>query len=301
MQKSLRKHEDARDLDRQESPSEASDLDSTMTTREKNLFSKIFQGIIDQRTPESPDERRLETFSFEDDDTTDQLTASSMNVAGDYLEELPPSLKQEMQDAQILVKNRQDREDSSRARHSAMYIAHRENLFAMRDFEKLMSYVENDLFGPFTRGEIVLEKPSSEAMEFCRIYPFLVADVMCILRLSFRLYSSAIAIFEQMKSIGIESRVLGGKACVYNEAILARFEGWHDLGMVEELLREMEADAVPADDQTLVALTFLSNAIVAERRTSESSKAYWASVRPKRLEKLSKRIVQVERALQTSG
>lgn len=272
-----------------------------MTLREKELFGRIFQSILETK-PSLQDDPTKRTISFEQSSSpgsthSGQLENPAASMGRDYIEQYPRSIQREALLAQRALKTKSDRVEANRARTSNKYRAAKEELYGYKDIPAVIEFLEQHLFGPFFRKEVVLKQMTPETIEFCRAYPLLLADVMCILRLSFKDLSASRSVFAKMKEIGIESSAIGGSTAVYNELVLTVFEGWRDLGMVEDVLKEMEEDAIQADDQTVVILKHIRATIVGEREASLAGHLYWSSTRPTLLENLNRRINGFDRAL----
>ncbi|CCG84816.1 protein of unknown function [Taphrina deformans PYCC 5710] len=254
-----------------------------MTPREKELFSKIFESILVKEQTSMQEDVSRNAISFERSKTTGQASQESRNaerpqatLARDYIGQYSSSLQGNILQAAAVVRNKTARMENNRARTAANYLAAKEELYGLRELDQVYHFLQETLFGPFRSGEVELKNPTPQLLEFCRAYPLLMADVLCILRLSFKDYSACVSVFMQMKELGIESRAIGGSPEVYNEMLLAAFEGWHDLGMVEQLLIEMKQDAIPFDLQTTVILKHIRTTIVSEREGGLAGLAFWS-------------------------
>ncbi|KAG5438359.1 hypothetical protein PCANB_002847 [Pneumocystis canis] len=120
---------------------------------------------------------------------------------------------------------------------------------------ELHQFIEKSIFEPFKKllSEGKINKRLS-ASPVLYSYPMLLHKAMKIFREEFRDYVAVVSIFERIKSHGPESFVLGCSSDVYNEELLARWEGWGDLFEIENLLNEMKINSVTRTKETLKIL-----------------------------------------------
>lgn len=288
-----------------------------MTEREKELFSNIFKTLLTRKVKE--DEYEEDTLSFGQHSQSGEHARPSsksertsavdvpVSLAEDYLQAYPPSIQREATQALTYVQQAQARTDARQeaieARRSPRYLEAREALLACRTLAELYQFLEDKLFRPFARQEVTLKdmstKDKSDLSEFCRSYPMLLAETMTILRLSYRDYSAAIGVFQRIRDLGVESEVIGTNIAVYNELLLATFEGWHDASLVDDVLAAMDADGIQADDHTILILKKITDTIMGERAGSKSAQVYWSLTSPRKLESLSKRLRGLSRNVPT--
>ncbi|EMR08394.1 hypothetical protein PNEG_03231 [Pneumocystis murina B123] len=127
-----------------------------------------------------------------------------------------------------------------------------ETMLNMRTDLELHNFVEKSIFEPFKKqlSEGKINKRLSKSI-ISRLYSQLLQKAMEIFRLNFLDYVSVATIFERIKELGPESFVLGCSSNVYNEMLLARWEGWNDIIEIENLLTEMKINSVPRTEKTL--------------------------------------------------
>ncbi|QSL64456.1 hypothetical protein MERGE_001757 [Pneumocystis wakefieldiae] len=122
----------------------------------------------------------------------------------------------------------------------------------MKSDLELHDFIEKSIFEPFKKelseGKINerLSKPA-----ILHLYPQLLQKAMEIFRSNFLDYVSVATIFERIKELGPESFVLGCSSDVYNEMLIARWEGWNDIIEIENLLTEMKINSVSRTKKTL--------------------------------------------------
>ncbi|KTW27710.1 hypothetical protein T552_02150 [Pneumocystis carinii B80] len=130
-----------------------------------------------------------------------------------------------------------------------------ENMLNIKTDMELHKFVEESIFEPFKKqlSEGKINKKLSKSI-ILHLYSQLLQKAMEIFRLNFLDYVSVVTIFERIKEHGPESFVLGCSSDVYNEMLLARWEGWNDIIEIENLLTEMKINSVPRTQKTLKIL-----------------------------------------------
>ncbi|KAI6032778.1 hypothetical protein F5J12DRAFT_796390, partial [Pisolithus orientalis] len=81
-------------------------------------------------------------------------------------------------------------------------------------------------------------------------YPYLLAHLMKLFRTTYANPSLSLCIFTYASRLSIPSYVFGCTAPVYNELILAKWEGWADLPGICTALEEMRLNGVRGDSLT---------------------------------------------------
>ena len=163
-------------------------------------------------------------------------------------------------------------------------------MLACKSMTELHEFMEHNIFAPFLREEISTTAINVELAEFFQSYSLLLADAMCLARLSFRDPCAAIAIFTKINNLGMESQALGAETAVYNEVLLATFEGWRDIGKTEQILQEMEADGVQFDRHTYLILKHMRQVILSEKKNTSATGIFWSNFPVRHLERLNRRI-----------
>ncbi|KAG4304772.1 hypothetical protein PORY_001825 [Pneumocystis oryctolagi] len=129
------------------------------------------------------------------------------------------------------------------------------NMLNIEEDIKLHEFIEKSIFIPFKKH--LSESKVNEKIPtslFFKSYPLLLQKAMEIFRLEFQDYVSVVTIFERIKDHGPESFVLGCSSDVYNEVLIARWEGWYDMFEIENLLKEMKMNCVIRTKKTLKIL-----------------------------------------------
>lgn len=291
------------------SPPDTDESSGTMTLREKELFSKIFQSILAKKPETSnPGENASNVWSESSADSDTHQSTAPQTAAKDFLAAYPPSLQREIQQAEIIVKTKEQRESTRRKaiedRSDPNYQKVKERLNACATLQAVLDFVEVDLFGPFTRNEVSLEavaamtkRETTDLSNFCHAYPLLLRDVMSTLRLAYRNHAAALQIFRRAKELGTVSEVVGIDTAVYNEVLLAQFEGWNYVSPVLKILLDMELDGIEPDQYTVSVLKNIVAEILQQKGGSPSSSLIWSVARPTQLESLSRALHTMEKKL----
>lgn len=289
-----------------------SEAGETMTMREKELFNNIFQSLLSRKVKEKETEEDVLHFGQQSGSSSTMDSAqrpstkdAPIKLAEEYLQAFPPSIQREAEIAASIVQQTQARADAKQeaieARRSSRYLEAREALLACKTSAELYSFLEDKVFRPFVQNEVSLEgmsmRSKSELSDFCRAYPMLLAETMMILRLSYRDYSAAVSVFSRIQELGVKSEVIGTNTAVCNELILATFEGWHDVALVDDILTAMDADGIHGDEDTIEILKMITSSIIKEREGSETGMIYWSLAKPRKLESLNRRVRQLSRTV----
>lgn len=283
----------------------------TMTLKEKELFSKIFQSILARKPEVREPEKNNPTHTWdgpvlESSAASSEHDKASRAAARDFLTAFPPTLQAEAQQAEIIVRQKeykdQTRQKAIEERSNPSYVEVRERLNSCMSLRSVLDFAQNNLFGPFLEGVVSLEAISSlnrkktrELTNFCHIYPLLLRDTMSILRLSYKNYSAAVYIFERAKELGVVSQVIGINTAVYNELLLNYFEGWNQLSLVLKTLTDMELDGIEPDEYTASVLRKIKSEILSQRSGSKACQLIWSQEKAVKLENLSKASYTIEK------
>ena len=261
----------------------------TMTSREKELFSKIFNSILAKESQSSSDYGNHVVFDSGPKDQPGPQQSVSKTMALEFFRTYPTQARDMagQRDLQTATNHR--------PKPSASYLRLRSKLIACQDIQALNACLDESVFGPFARDEISWKTITSKDAQFLQIYPSLLATAMCLMRLSFRNPTGSVAIFRRIKDYGVASEATGAEVQVYHELLLALFEGWHDLKRVENALLQMEADGVEMNEETKLVLKYIRQEIIAQREKSSGANAYWSHVSARTFERLSSRIHLLEK------
>jgi hypothetical protein len=89
---------------------------------------------------------------------------------------------------------------------------------------------------------------------FREAYPLMLLKAMRMFRVTFHKPLLAMTLFFRVKGLSAESYVLGCTTQLYNELLLARWDGYADLSSVIDTLDEMSANGLRGDRQTVQIL-----------------------------------------------
>ncbi len=286
--------------------------DGTMTLREREMFSRIFETILsDKSSPKKPAKGRDELFSFGPEETSTSPTKKS--VLGD-LSAYPAPLREaaaRVQGLQVLRNVKSARQEKlQKVRESHEFLALSAEMQACDSDVALQTFMDSRIFAPIASGILVSKKRKdggtssgsgtvigrTERESIAVLYPLLLADAMSCFRVRFRDYVSTISVLDTIKRLGLESYVVGAGIGVYNQLLLCKWEGWHDLAAVEEILEEMEVNGIAGDDQTAEVLKGVRTEIERARTGSSGGKAIWGEEELSRLDRIThSRLLILER------
>lgn len=212
---------------------------STLTHRERAVFSKIFDTILNKDTPQSPRSSRDESASkrAKYKRLVQQATNSAPQAPPEETlsfepgdRKPPPSLYQVFE-APSLGDAPSDQLEA---------------LHACRTNIEVLTFADERVFAPFAEKRVVDAQP----MQF----PELLGHVMRTLREEFGDAAGAVSIFERAKRQSAESYVAGCSTNVYNEMIATKWHDYRDVQGVEELVEEMMLNGVDGDARTVELL-----------------------------------------------
>ena len=236
-----------------------------MTIREKELFKSIFRSILDQDS--APRGHRKDMHMVYDGSTrgSKQLSASDLHP--------------------IYGIRETDKRPSQLGNASSFVDYERiiSLLKAQIPLNAFLSVIEKEIFLRF-----VEVSQQSTQDKFLSVYAELLTNAMRRARLIYRNFPAVVAIFDRMHSLGSLSVAYGTTSSVYNELLSARWEGWHQLDYVLDVLAMMEREGIPGDPSTKSIVDKITSDIITDKEKYEALHVIWASEDPERLERLSK-------------
>lgn len=242
---------------------------STITEREREIFTRIFETILSEKSTFSP--RTVPTtflpstslnalfesavgpqqsgseISFGPKDSIDKASVAASLAMASSFEEYPAALRAAAAKAAGLIRP---------ARTVDQKQALVKNLAGLIE---AMNNCQTDLaLGKWMDDNVfnLIEKVQSKGSKdlLSGSYAYLLAEGMKILRTNFNDLAGVISTFQRVKKLGAESYVLGCSVDVYNQVIAAKWEGYRDLYKIKELVDEMEINGIQGDEKTVRVL-----------------------------------------------
>ncbi|BFZ60795.1 hypothetical protein YB2330_001847 [Saitoella coloradoensis] len=254
----------------------------TITRREMDMFSKIFDTILAGKPANTPESRsegglgglfgnsasglseRKDVLSFGPGEgrSTDSQAVEQLNA-------YPPSLRAFAAKATGLPswvgkeakKTLTEAERQAEEARAAELDELRTQMRACTTNLELSEFIDTTIFGKLEAAE-----SHERAALLSPNYPHLILEAIRLLRRQFGSYPLASATFDRVKRLGPESYVIGLTTKVYNAHLITRWLGWHDLHDIHELIREMRTNAVEPDTETADIVREIILSIEAGRR-----------------------------------
>ncbi|KAI5814856.1 hypothetical protein BZA77DRAFT_317674 [Pyronema omphalodes] len=252
---------------RTDGASSTTDYRSSITLREREIFTKIFESILS-----SPSQSTRQSTSARSDDTDPKAKNLPTPPA---LRELFASTIGPQQDGDGLSFGPQHamNHGSSAAMEAASKIAmYPPSIRAaaaraaglttwnpaqdleseeLKELKKGMRACASDVELLVWLEKNVYPLPMDHSNPKAALYSELISEGMEIFRTVYGDLGQVVAMFERVKKLGAESYVLGCTATVYNKALAAVWDGFGDLQRIRELVEEMGVNAVGGDSGTV--------------------------------------------------
>ncbi|KAL7269061.1 hypothetical protein RUND412_008284 [Rhizina undulata] len=246
---------------------------SSITEREREIFSRIFESILSEGSnfsPKSKDPVRSfpskslnalfesavgpqqsgNEITFGPRNAIDEASVTAAMAKASSIEEYPPSLRAAAARAAGLSRpNMTEKELLQEQERMKELAALMKQMRACNTDLELGKWMEDNVFSMVTKPSIdaKLNFPSAN-------YADLVLEGMRILRKDFSDLAGVLSIFERIKRLGAESYVVGCSVGVYNQMIDTKWDGYRDLYKIKELVDEMEVNGIEGDENTVEIL-----------------------------------------------
>ncbi|RPA98811.1 hypothetical protein L873DRAFT_1807484 [Choiromyces venosus 120613-1] len=246
---------------------------STITEREREIFTKIFESILSEGSSFIP--RMKESGRSFPSNSLTQLFESAVGplADGDEISFGPKGAINQSSATFGLVKASDNKDYpltfraaaaraaglGQRLRIDQEVEAERERLkllsFLTKDMQKcktdreLLRWLENHVFSMVSGKDAESERKIPSAS-----YADLLVEGMIAFRQNFNDLVGAMSVFERVKRLGAESYVVGCSTGVYNEMLQTKWEAYKDVSKIVELVDEMEVNAIEGSQKTVQIL-----------------------------------------------
>ena len=263
---------------------------STITERERAIFTAIFESILSESpTPHptpiatsstahnqtsvltalfesavGPQFRRGElSFGPSDPRKASPMSAAMARVSA--ISHYPPSLRRAAAHVaglpRVPLTENEEQEEATRCQELVKLL---EQMHSCETDLELLEFMDTKVFTMVSPDVSTAEAAGNSLLSLKikgRKYTFpstsyaeLLAEGMKLLFRSFGDLNSTIAIFHRIKSLGAESYVVGCSVAVYNLVLQVIWHSYRDLNMVEQLLDEMRVNGIEGDLETVQVL-----------------------------------------------
>ena len=300
----------------------------TITEREREIFTKIFESILSEKSSFMPQNKEpvrsvpsqsltalLESavgpqsfgseISFGPKDTIDQTSASVGLARASVNEEYSVALRIAARQAAGLkqpAKSQQEQAQEQK-RIAALDKSIKEMKACETDLE-LWHWMDEHVFSTAAGDSpttAATNKPQQESEEkghskppsLSASYADLLVAGMEILRGNFNDLAGAISIFERTKRLGAESYVVGCSTAVYNQILETKWESFRDMYKIVELIQEMKANAIEPNRKTVEILRAITAEVKGMRRGGQKGEGVYTDAEGGLLEKILDYIASV--------
>lgn len=251
-------------------PRDQDSMSGTLTEREREIFTRIFETILSERSSFSPRVPPMSSYpstslnallesavgpqqsgseiSFGPSDLIDKASATASLALASSSEELPAALRAAAAKAAGLTRPYQNQQQElSDLKRSVSILGLVSDLNRCDTDLVLGQWMEDHVFCFVEDGRLKMVAPEYPPGS----YAYLLAEGMKILRTTFNDFAGSLAIFERIKRLGAESYVLGCSVDVYNQAIAAKWEAYRDLYKIKDLVDEMDINGIQGNEKTV--------------------------------------------------
>lgn len=268
-------------------------MSGTLTEREREIFTRIFETILSERSSFSPRVPPMSSYpstslnallesavgpqqsgseiSFGPSDLIDKASANASLALASSSEELPAALRAAAAKAAGLIRPYQNQErERLDLRRSTSILGLVSDLNLCDTDLALGQWMEDRVFCFVKDGRLEMCAPEYPPGS----YAYLLAEGMKILRTTFNDFAGSLAIFERIKKLGAESYVLGCSVDVYNQAIAAKWEAYRDLYKIRDLVDEMDINGIQGDEKTVRLMQDIMDDVSAMDYSQKNSLAH---------------------------
>lgn len=262
---------------------------STLTEREREIFTRIFETILSEKSTFQP--RTVPTtffpstslsalfesavgpqqsgseISFSPRDSIDKDSIATSLAMASSFEDYPLALRQAAAKAAGLIRPHRPVYGQTQVKNLAGLIL---DMNGCDTDLALGQWMDEHVFSLVENGH--LESSSRDLLSGS--YAYLLAEGMKILRTTFNDLAGVISAFERVKRLGAESYVLGCSVDVYNQVIAAKWEGYRDLFKIKDLVDEMEINGIQGDAKTVQVLKEITDDFLAMSSLQASTAAH---------------------------
>lgn len=264
----------------------------TLTEREREIFTRIFESILSEHSTFAPrvppmtshpstslnalfesavgPQQSGSEISFGPSDLIDKDSAAASLALASSFEEYPASLRAAAARAAGLVRPHNYEQERQYLRHSISMVGLVTDLNLCETDLALGKWMEDRVFCLVKDGRLEMSAPEYLPGS----YAYLLAEGMKILRTTFNDFTGCLAIFERIKKLGAESYVLGCSVDVYNQAIAAKWEAYRDLYKIKDLVDEMDINGIQGDKKTVLLIKNIMDDVAATEYSRENPVAH---------------------------
>jgi len=248
-------------------------LNSTISEREREIFAKIFESILSEKSSFEP-QIRESGRSFPSSALTELFESAVGPLANGNEISFGPKGAINRSSATVgLVKAGDNKEyplafrvAAARAAGLKSRLQTEEGIEAERQRAKIFGHLIDDMQKCESDWELLrwLDKNlfsmvSSQGAESERkipsaVYADLLVEGMITFRQSFNDLAGAMSVFERVKGLGAESYVVGCSIGAYNEMLQTKWEAYKDVSKIVELVDEMEVNGIEGSRKTMEIL-----------------------------------------------
>ncbi|OLL23342.1 hypothetical protein NEOLI_005276 [Neolecta irregularis DAH-3] len=218
----------------------------TMTQGEQQVFGRIFESILADRTQKDAQTATPPLFY-----TPAAGGNSLMSQVSEYPEALRTAAMRTFNALQAEMPSTAEEAELFKGRDKLVSHTLHALKHARSDAEVLEVFMQN-VYGPSKRelqGHTKIRRTA-----FVTAFPGMLGAIMRTMRVAYVDPAASITMFERIKGAGIEAYVAGCSVEVYNEALRARWEGWRDVQGLGELVDEMQTNSVFGNGETAAIL-----------------------------------------------
>ncbi|PWW80607.1 hypothetical protein C7212DRAFT_361592 [Tuber magnatum] len=246
---------------------------SMMTEREREIFTKIFESILSEKSSFVP-QLRESGRSFPSNSLTrlfesavgpladgheisigpkDAINPSSATFGlakASNSEEYPLAVRAAAARAVGLKFGpRTDKEVKAEQKRIKLLASVIEDMRRCQTDRDLLRWLDSHVFSMVSGKDAEGERriPSAE-------YADLLVEGMITFRQNFNDLAGAMSIFERVKRLGAESYVVGCSTGAYNEMLQTKWEAYKDVSKIVELVDEMEVNVIEGSQKTATIL-----------------------------------------------
>jgi len=246
---------------------------STITEREREIFTKIFETILSEKSSFDPQLREsgrsfpssalTELFesavgplangnviSFGPRGVIDRPSTTVGLVKASDNKEYPLAVRAAAAQAAGLKSRPQTKEGIEAELNRAKIFGHLiDDMKKCENDWELLKWLDKNLFGMVSSQDAESERKIPSA-----VYADLLVEGMITFRQSFNDLVGAMSLFERVKGLGAESYVVGCSPGAYNEMLQTKWEAYRDVSKIVELVDEMEINGVEGSQKTMEIL-----------------------------------------------
>ncbi|KAG0641170.1 hypothetical protein HOY80DRAFT_955728 [Tuber brumale] len=251
---------------------------SMITEREREIFTKIFESILSEKSSFVPQLRGSERsfpsnsltqlfesavgplangneISFGPQSTINLSSATRGLARASDNKEYPLAVRTAAARAAGLISGPRTAEEVETERTRILHLTLLTSSMRMCQTDReLLRWLDDHVFSMASGKDAGSKIPSAT-------YADLLVEAMITFRQNFNDLVGAMSVFERVKRLGAESYVVGCSTGAYNEMLQTKWEAYKDVSKIVELVDEMKINAVEGSQKTVEILRSIVNEI----------------------------------------